>query len=77
MERDTTQTKFRNKKSNSYNFISDIAESNYDDCTLKTYINLLNSMLFRTLGVIRGGHLRRNYFTCDSACAAIIFKRLR
>ena len=25
----------------------------------------------------RGGHLRRNYFTCDSACAAIILKRLR
>ena len=25
----------------------------------------------------RGGHLRRSYFTCDSACAAIIFKRLR
>ena len=36
--------------------------------------------------ITRGGHLRRNnygaslrrnYFTCDSACAAIIFKRLR
>ena len=25
----------------------------------------------------RAGHLRRNYFTCDSACAATIFKRLR
>ena len=25
----------------------------------------------------RAGHLRCNYFTCDSACAATIFKRLR
>ena len=25
----------------------------------------------------RAGHLRRNYFTCDSACASTIFKRLR
>ena len=27
--------------------------------------------------MIKGVHLQRNYFTCDSACAAIIFKRLR
>ena len=27
---------------------------------------------------LKGGHLRRNYFSCDSAwCAATIFKRLR
>ena len=25
----------------------------------------------------RAGHLRRKYFTCDSFCAATIFKRLR
>ena len=44
---------FRTKKSNSEKFNNDIAESNfYDDFTFKTHINLLHSMLSRTLTVM-------------------------
>ena len=51
METVPHKQKFRNKKSNSCKFLSNIAESNficYDDFTLKTYTNLLNYMLCRT-----------------------------
>ena len=53
MEKDINTNKFRNKKSNSYEFISDIAESNFfNDFALKTWINLLNFMLSRILVVM-------------------------
>ena len=52
MEKDT-YTKLRNKNSYFYKCLSDITmQSFYDDFTLKTCINLLNSTLSRTLGVM-------------------------
>ena len=48
-----TQIKFRNKKSSSYKFISDIEESNFTITShSKLILNLLQSMLSKTLGVM-------------------------
>ena len=53
MEKDTYTNKFRNKKSNFYKFINDNAKSNFT-MTLhsKLILNLLHSMLSRTLDVM-------------------------
>ena len=49
MEKDMHTNIVQKKKSNSYKFICDIAETNF---TSKTYIHLLNSILSKTLCVM-------------------------